>query len=182
VILRLGQHLSGSADLVYLLGFLAGRLDRVHFVRDLEGAPVALRFAFGRRRVWPAVPFQGVIRGVPVPAPAFVVSALLESDDDIFVRVDAEEITESPGYSEIVLPSYQAVVGGGASLQERVANLRARIDQTLDIYRACREVLATGDPERQGEIRFFLNLAQREIEALSRQLQAVQSEAEGERT
>lgn len=179
VLLRLGQVLPGQADLIYLLGFLAARLDHVHFVRDLAGAPVALRFAAGRRRVWPSLPFQGVIRGVPVPGPGMVVSALLESNEDVFVRIDADEIAESSWYSEIVRPSYEAVAGGGDRLAERASHLRRRIDETLDVYRVCREVLQSGDPDRVAEVRVFLSMAEREIQSLSRQLQSVQQEAGG---
>jgi hypothetical protein len=158
-----------NPEIAYLLGFLAGRLQRVHFVESLEGAPVAVRFAAGRRRIWPGVPFQALVHGVPVPGPAMLVSALLESDEDICVRVDCDAVRASDAYAEVVEPAYDAA-GAPESGPGRAARLRARIDQTLDVYRACREALEAGDAEREAEVRFFLAMAEREIQALSRQL------------
>ncbi|HVB09643.1 MAG TPA: hypothetical protein VNM16_04680 [Bacillota bacterium] len=169
VLVHLGMVMPANPEVAYLIGFLAGRLERVHIVEDLEGAPVAIRFAAGRRRLWPGVPFQGVIRGVPVPSPAMVVSALLESAEDICVRIDAEEVMASPDFADVVEPSFEALAEPERPA-ERAARLRARIDQTLDVYRACREALAEGDAERAAEVRVFLGMAEREIQALSRQL------------
>jgi hypothetical protein len=169
VLVRLGMLMSANPEIAYLLGFLAGRLERVHFVESLEGAPVAVRFAAGRRRIWPGVPFQAVVHDVPVPSPAMLVSALLESDEDICVRVDADPVTATDAYAEVVRPSY-APADAATTAAERAARLRARIDQTLDVYRACREALQSGDPEREKEVRFFLAMAEREIQSLSRQL------------
>ena len=157
-------------EIAYLLGFLAGRLERVHFVESLEGAPVAVRFAAGRRRIWPGVPFQAVIHDVPVPSPAMLVSALLVSAEDICVRIDSDAVTASDAFAEVVEPMYEGAAPARETPTERAARLRARIDETLDVYRACREALEGGDPEREAEVRFFLVMAEREIQALSRQL------------
>jgi hypothetical protein len=171
VLVHLGMSMPANLEIAYLLGFLAGRLERLHFVESLEGAPVAIRFAAGRRRIWPGVPFQALIHDVPVPGPAMLVSALLESDEDICVRIDAESVTATDTYADVVEPSYAPKPAKDAAA-ERAARLRARIDQTLDVYRACREALQEGDPERETEVRFFLSMAEREIQALSRQLGA----------
>ncbi len=159
-----------NPEIAYLLGFLAGRLERVHFVESLEGAPVAVRFAAGRRRIWPGVPFQAVIHDVPVPSPAMLVSALLESAEDICVRIDSDAVTASDAFAEVVEPMYEGAAPARETATERAARLRARIDETLDVYRACREALEAGEPEREAEVRFFLAMAEREIQALSRQM------------
>ncbi len=170
VIVHLGMTMPANPEVAYLLGFLAGRLDRVHIVQSLEGAPVAIRFAAGRRRIWPGVPFQAVVHDVPVPSPAMLVSALLESDEAICVRIDSDAVTASDAYADVVEPMYEGAAPVQETPAERAARLRARIDQTLDVYRACREALEAGDPERGAEVRFFLTMAEREIQALSRQL------------
>ncbi|HHY16703.1 MAG TPA: hypothetical protein GX524_01375, partial [Firmicutes bacterium] len=53
----------------YLLGYLAGQIDRVHFVEDLSGADIAIRLCIRRSALWPREPFQATVRGVSMPSP-----------------------------------------------------------------------------------------------------------------
>ena len=48
--------------------------------------------------------------------------------------------------------------------------MRGRIDQALDVYRECRRLLADGAGEDEARLRFFLGLAEQEIEGLGQQL------------
>jgi hypothetical protein len=172
---------------VAILSFLAGRLDQVHFVRDLEGARVALRLTNPRRLVVPGPPFQAVVDGVPVPNPMLFIAAMAERDDAIYVRLDFDGAEEADWY--------QAVLEEGAGRAGRAAEedprwridlLRERVNHALDVYRECRRLLDEGHPEREAELRFFLDMARTEMADLSREIrelgaQLPRPEGEGSR-
>ena len=166
-----GSRVGSHPEMAYLLGFLAGRLDRLHFVRSLEGAPVAVRLAAGRRRLWPGSPFEATVRGVPVPAPGLFVAALCDSDDDICVQIELDDLAELVWFRDLLVDAYADLRGGPQRrLDESIDQVRGRIDDALDIYRECRRVLEDEPGEREGHLRFFLKMAESEIEGLSRQL------------
>jgi hypothetical protein len=170
-VIRMGKHLPQNPDVAFFLGFLAGNLHRLHFVRSLEGAPVAIRLAVGRKHIWPGPVFDAKVRQVPVPMPGMLVSALTENDDPICVHLSLDDPMEAAFFEPLTVDSYEDVrPGGRETLQERVHDLHQRIDQALDIYRECRKLLETHEGEDEQRLRFFLGLAQDEIEGLSRQL------------
>lgn len=167
-IARLGRHLPQHPDLFFLLGFLAGNLDRVHFVRSLEGAPVTVRLVAGRRQIWPHPVFDATVRGVPLPMPGMVVSALAGNDDPICVQVLLDDPADSAYFEPLTIDGFADVRGDVQTLQERVQSIRGQIDQSLDIYRECRRLLGQGEDEKH--LQFFLGLAQNEIEGLGAEL------------
>ncbi|MBE3589902.1 MAG: hypothetical protein IMW98_03630 [Firmicutes bacterium] len=171
-ILQLALRVPPDPALHLLLGFFAGNLERVHFVRSLEGAEVAVRLAFGRRQVWPSSPFQAVVRNVPVPLPAALISALAETDDPIAVQVELDGIEGAVWYRKVLHEDLaEATVPPRERAKEAMEELRARIDRALDVYRECRDLMERGDPDRKKELEFFMNLAREEIGALSAELE-----------
>lgn len=169
-VMRLGRQLPQSPDMAFLLGFLAGNLDRLHFVRSLEGAPVAISVAAGRRHIWPGSVFDAKVHQVPIPLPAMLVSALAENDEPICIHVALDDPQEAAFFDEITEDSYSGIASPEDTLQARVQGVRSRIDQALDVYRECRRLLANAQGEDEARLKFFLGLAQREIEGLSQQL------------
>ena len=169
VLQRLAAEVDGSPDLLYLIGFMTGRLERVHFVRSIEGASVGVRIAAGRRRLWPGLPFHGEVRGVPVPGPAAMVSALAESDDEIFLRVESDALAGREEFETLVAAN-PSEAWATESPAERADEIHRAIDRSLDIYRECRRLLDEGDPERQPELERFIEMARQEIESLRRGL------------
>ncbi len=173
VLLRLGRHLPQSADIFFLLGFLAGNLDRVHFVQNLEGAPVQIHVAAGRRQIWPKPPIDAVVHGVPLPLPGMVVSALSERDDPICVQISVDDPPEQAWFDQFAVAGYEEVHRPEDTLRERVQSVRIRIDQALDVYRECRRLLDEGEGVEEAQLQFFLGLAETEIEGLTAQLNAL---------
>ncbi len=171
-VVRIGRHLPQIPDLTFLFGFLAGNLSRLHFVRSLEGAPVAISVATGRRHIWPGSVFEARVHEVPVPFPATLVSTLAENEDPICLRASFDDPAESAWFEALLVDSYHSVRDGqsGDSLSERMRSVRGRIDQSLDVYRECRRLLGEGTGEDAHRLKFFLGLAQDEIEGLGRQL------------
>ena len=174
-VVRIGRHLPQSPDMTFLLGFLAGNLSRLHFVRSLEGAPVAIAIAAGRRHIWPGSVFEAHVHSVPVPIPGALVSALVENDEAICVRVSLDDPAEAAWFEPLLLDSHLNVRPDRPedTLADRVQGVRGRIDQSLDVYRECRRLLADGGGEDEVRLKFFLGLAEQEIEGLGQQLAAL---------
>ncbi|MBX6378513.1 MAG: hypothetical protein IRY95_08185 [Clostridia bacterium] len=160
--------------MITLLGFLAGRLDRVHFVRSLDQARVAARLSTRPGTLWPHRSFEGFVDGVPVPSPFLFIAALVERDDDIFVNLDFPGAGEAPWYQTVLADAPQDLAA--ANPEERMEELRQRIDHTLDVYAECQRLLQNGAGEREQELSFFLNLARMEMQALSRELNSLRQE------
>ncbi|MFS0647433.1 hypothetical protein [Siminovitchia sp. 179-K 8D1 HS] len=58
-----------DAGRIALLGFLAGRLDRISFVRSLEYSKVGVRMSTKRFGLWPRISYMGFIHDVQLPDP-----------------------------------------------------------------------------------------------------------------
>ena len=171
-VVRIGRHLPQHPEMTFLLGFLAGNLGRLHFVRSLEGAPVAISISAGRRHIWPGSVFDATLHHVPVPMPGALVSALVENEEPICVRVAFDDPAEAAWFEPLLVDSYYTAVAARPedTLETRVNSLRGKIDQQLDVYRECRRLLAQGEGEDEARLRFFLGLAQTEIEGFGREL------------
>lgn len=173
-VLQLAAMVQGSPGLVLLMGYLAGQLHRVHFVADLAGAPVAVRLSSARRRIWPSPPFEAHVRGVSVPDPVTLVSALSGTDDPVCVLVEFEGLDAEPWYEALVVPRYIDVAAGRTperqASERRVDELRHRIDHALDVYNECRRLLEEGDPAREAELKVFQEMAERELRECSDEL------------
>lgn len=177
-LVRVGRRLPQVPELAFLFGFLAGNLRRLYFVRTLEGAPVAIALSAGRRTLWPGSTFEATVHQVPVPLPTALVSALAENDEPICVRVTLDDAAEAAWLDPLLLDSYRDIGAAeeAATLQGRIRGLRARIDQQLDIYRECRKLLAEGHGEDGERLRFFLGLAEQEIDGLGQRLAALNTD------
>ena len=174
-LIRVGRRLPQAPELAFLMGFLAGNLARLYFVRNLQGAPIAISLSAGRRTLWPGSTFEATVHQVPIPLPVAVVSALSENGEPICVRVTLDDPAESAWLEPLLIDSYHDIDAAeeASSLEGRMRGLRARIDQQLDIYRECRRLLSDGHGEDEERLRFFLGLAEHEIEALGHRLSAL---------
>lgn len=180
--IRVLQHLAieayPDAMLVYLFGLLMGAIDRVHFVRDLDGAPVGIQVNMGRARVWPTSPWQATISGMTFPDPLTLASALAQRDDPICVRLAFDGSENNEDFQEALVDNYADVAAGRTAgvvrTDERIDDLKDRIDRALDIYNECRRLMDDGDPERQAELQAFQRMAQEELQACTRELRALE--------
>ncbi len=90
--------------LAYLMGFLTGQVDRVHFVRDSRGADISLKLSQERFTVWPGEPFRANVGGVIMPHPIAFVRAVgqAQSDRQICVSLNFERADEAEWYQEVL--------------------------------------------------------------------------------
>ncbi|HEY8487505.1 MAG TPA: hypothetical protein VIL38_00375 [Thermaerobacter sp.] len=168
-LMNLSRMLPQHPGLMMLVGFLAARLDRLHFVATTDEAdPAAVRIVLAtpHARIWTGRWFRAWIGTAEVPDPVLLISALAERDPDIYLALD---IGPRPVWLEAVLAPVEPAAA--PSPRERLEELRERVDRALDIYNECRRQLEQGDPQRREELEFFLDLARREVEELGRELQ-----------
>ena len=167
-LMNLSRMLPQHPALMMLLGFLAARLERLHFVPVLDEAdPTGTRVLLTttQARLWTGRWFRGWLGTTEIPDPLVLISALAERDTDIYLAVD---IRPRPDWLEAVLAPVHPEEQPDARSQ--LDDLRERIDRALDIYNECRRQLRDGAGQRQQELEFLLELARREMEELGRQV------------
>ncbi len=178
VLQRLSVAAYPDAMLVYLCGLLMGAVHRVHFVRDLDGAPIAIQINMGRARVWPTPPWQAAIGGMTFPDPLTLASALAQRDDAICVKLAFDGSEDDEDFQQALVNNYSDVVAGRTAgvlqAEGRMDDLRSRIDRALDIYNECRRLMEEGSPERRAELAAFQQMAQEELQACTRELRALE--------
>ncbi|QUL98420.1 MAG: hypothetical protein IMF26_10480 [Candidatus Fermentithermobacillus carboniphilus] len=160
-----------SPMFAYLMGYLAGQVDRVNFVDDLTGADIAVKISIRRTAVWPHEPFKAFVRGVAMPNPFTLVRSVNQENTPICVSLDFDHAEETPWYQEVVLPNVSYVTNAIEAAREESEALRQEMDRTLDIYRECKNMLKDSSPERQKELGFYMKLAEQQLKSLSQQLE-----------
>lgn len=154
------------------LGYLLADPTRVAFVHQIrEERVLAMAIGAHRRIEIPVAPWQGFIRGVPVPDPVtwiqaarrypgHVVAVRVSTDDPLLLQMLAPLVAEDRALDERL------------RLEERIQRLRGDVDQALDIYNEVRQLMDLA-PERQEELSRFLSLAQSEMQRLGQELKAL---------
>lgn len=180
ILLRFGMLVQQNPLLTFVVGLLAGAVGRVHFVRSLEGAPIAIELSQGRAVVWPGPPLKVSVHGVAIGDPMSLGAALSLSTDPICVRFRCEPVERSEAYQRLVVDSYSEVAAGRPAevqvRERRVRELRSQIDRALDVYNECVRLLETAGPERREELQAFLHIAEQELQACGRELKALEQE------
>lgn len=154
----------------YLMGFLTGQVDRVHFVADLKGAEVAVKLTMRRKALWPNEPFQATVSGVSMPNPVAFVQAVSGKQSDICVMLDFDNAEDTPWYQEVLLPDVSYVKDTLEAAQEESSRLKREMDRVLDIYRECKAMLNAATPEKKKEMGFYIGVAEQQLKQLSSQL------------
>ncbi len=162
--------------LAYLMGFLAGQVDRVHFVRDTVGADVSLRLSQGKITVWPAEPFRAMVGGVIVPNPMAFVAAVSKTSTPICVSLAFERSDEVPWYRQVVLPDVSYVKASAEAAEEEATALRAEMDRALDIYAECMRLVEAESGARKRELDYYMSVAQEQMRQLSIKLDEVNAQ------
>lgn len=180
VLYQIGMHLHQNPLATFVIGLLAGVVDRIHFVRDATGAPAVIDIALGRAQIWPAGPIRVRMRGLEIGDPMSLGSAIALEKEPICIRVQGGGLAEDELYQELVVDSFEDVVAEGVTPEQkkelRAEALRKQIDQALTIYHECTVMLEEGDPARRSELENYLAIARDELRRATRELQALEEE------
>lgn len=174
-LMRLAELLPKQPGIMMLLGYLAGQLERVRFTRpqEIHAEPdVLISLTTPQAPLWTGRWLQARVEGMTIADPTWLMAALNQRDDDIWVSVD---------FGSFIPEWYLAVVDApdidAQTTDDQLAVLKARVDQTLDIYNAVRQQLSDGDPAREKELAFILETAQNEVQRLSREIERLQNQS-----
>lgn len=167
----LAQH---NHPFIFLLGFLAGRIDWVHFVPETGDVDTWVFMSVRRRPHIHRATFQGRVGGVDLTDPLQVASSMAGRLEDIHVQLDFDGAEEADWYQEVLLDESDDSRPTAATLRENIDGLKARIDDTLDIYGECMKALEEGAGKREDLIRFFLERAENEMQGLSSEIARLQ--------
>jgi hypothetical protein len=70
----------------------------------------------------------------------------------------------------VLVPSLYAEKTEATTVEQRIEELKKRVDDTLDLYNEIRRVMETGGGSEEEQLEFFLTRAKNEMQALSAQL------------
>ncbi len=171
VLRRVAMMLRPEGPLLVLFGFLAGRIERVIYVRRLDEAPVGVHLS-ADSRIWPRIPFRARVDGETILNPIAFVDLMALRDDDIYVRVDFPWGEEPPWYREAAQDGAQ---DRRTVLEQAASRVKERIDFALDVYRVAAPLVQGASEEERRRLQFVLETARSEIQSLSRQLSELQA-------
>ncbi len=153
----------------FLVGFLTGQIERVHFVKDLRGADISVSLSARRAIIWPNDPFKATVRGVSMPNTLILVKSIVDDPAPICVDLDFDRREETDWYQTVVLPSVSYIEDPEKAMHHESEDLWKQMDHTLDLYRECRSLLQD-DAQRKQELQYYMNLAEGQMRNLSRQM------------
>lgn len=164
-----------DAGRIALLGFLAGRLDRISFVRSLEYSKVGVRMSTKRFGLWPRISYMGFIHDVQLPDPFLFIAGMADSDEMIDVLLEFDGADQAEWFQKVLVDS-----ASDKRLQpeEQLANLRDQIDQILDIYSDIQQQLKEGAGEREKDLKKFLEMAEKDMARLNREINQIEEKGE----
>lgn len=172
ILIYLGRQSAHVPAIQIIVGFLLAHPNRLRFVRHVsdQGA-LAMAISAHRRIEIPMAPWQGYIRGVPVPDPFTWIEA---SRGLVHEEVQIRISTDDPRLLTMLEPLMKEdqEKTERVQIQDRVKHLRQEVDQVLDIYNELRHLMAV-DTERQTELSQFLGMAEGEMHHLGSELNAL---------
>ncbi|PTQ55764.1 MAG: hypothetical protein BSOLF_1497 [Candidatus Carbobacillus altaicus] len=156
---------------IAVLAFLAGRLERVRFMRSLDFSETGALLSTRSLTLWPRPAFMGMVRGVSFPDPFLWMAALVDDDGYIDVKLDFDGSEEAEWF---VPHLYEDARDPMLRPEVAEAEIKASIDRALDVYQAAKarfeEALHEASPDLEEAYTFFLTMAKRDIERLSHAL------------
>jgi hypothetical protein len=169
ILIYLGRISSNIPAIQVIVGHLLARPERARFVRQItETGELAMTISAHRRIELPMAPWQGYIRGVPVPDPyTWIEAARGLGSGEVQIRISTDDARLLMMLEPWVRDDQ--IRAERTQIQDRVKHLREEVDQVLDIYNELRHLMAV-DVDRQSELSQFLGMAEGEMHQLGSEL------------
>jgi hypothetical protein len=161
-----------------MAGYLLSNVERVRFVSRLEPeVPLGMTFGLHRRIEVPMMPWQGFVRGVPIPDPLLWIQAARGMGQaPIAIRVS----TDDPQMTRLLAPilTVEQARSERSTLERQIRNLRQEVDRALDIYAEVKRLM--DDPDRRDDPNLprFMAMAQSQMEQLGAELSRLKARLE----
>lgn len=162
-----------DAGRIALLGFLAGRLERVSFVKSLERSNIGVRMSTKRFGIWPRISYMGFIHDVQLPDPFLFIAGMADSDETIDVLLEFDGAEQAEWFQNVLVDS---AADKRLQPKEQVENLRHQIDQMLDIYSNIQQQLKEGAGEMEKDLKKFLDMAEQDMARLNREINKIEEQ------
>lgn len=167
---QLARLTVGAPPAQVMVGYLLANLDRVRFVSRIRpDMELAMSFGAHRRIEVPLVPWQGFLRGVPIPDPLLWIDTARQfGRASIAVRVSTDDGT----LTELIRPQVdpEELKAQRQELESRMVGLRQEVDRTLDIYAEVRKLMQEPDGEHDPNLTQFYRIAHQQMEQLGEEL------------
>lgn len=178
LLIYLGRLTGQVPVLQVIVGYLMADPSRVRFVDSLDhNRQLAMVLSVHRRIELPMAPWQGYIRGVPVPDALTWIQAARGIGGEIAVRVSSDDPLVRQMLNPLVAPErnrQEKLV-----MTERMQSLRVELDRTLDLYNEVRQLMEI-DQERHQELEKFLTMAESEMQHMGRELSHIKERMSSE--
>lgn len=172
------SRITGQVPVLQMvLGYLLADPGRVRFVADLGSADLGMTISAHRRIELPISPWQGYIKGVPVPDPVTWIHAARNVRGDIAIRLSSDDPVVTQLLHPMLAPERQR--RARVQMEDRMQNLRQELDRTLDLYSEVRHLMGV-DQERYQELEQFLGMAETEMQNMGRELAQLKERIEDE--
>ncbi|AEJ38586.1 hypothetical protein TPY_0384 [Sulfobacillus acidophilus TPY] len=178
LLIYLGRTTMHLSWLQLIIGYLLSDPGRVRFVPSLDGTPeLAMMISAHRRIEVPGPPWQGYVRGVPVPDPL----TWIQVAKSMTVPIDVRLSSDDPILLQMLTPLVAPVARQHERLEveERMQSLRTELDRALDLYNEVRHIMEV-DHERHQELEKFLGLAEAEMQKMGQELKRLKSRMDEE--
>lgn len=155
------------------VGYLMADTSRVQFVASAEprGHELFMSISAHRRIEVPMSPWQGYVRGVPVPDPLTWVQAARSSGHaSVMVRVSSDDAVLLSLLNPILAP--EKAQRERVEVERRMEGLRNELDRALDLYNEVRHLMGV-DHERYLELNKFLSLAEQEMQHMGQEMKVL---------
>lgn len=175
---QLARLTAGMPPAHFMAGYLLAEPARTRFVTHLDPeAPLAMTFGVHRRIEVPMMPWQGFIRGVPIPDPLLWIDSTRGGPRD---RIDVRVSTDDPTLTRLLAPlqARRRPEEDRMAVERRMESLRTEVDRALDIYAEVKRLMQ--DPEHGEDLDLprFLNIAEGQMEQLGRELARLKARIE----
>lgn len=177
VLVYVGRIAHQTPSIQTIIGYLLADPGRTHFVYHIkEDYPLAMALSIHRRIEIPLAPWQGFIRGVPVPDPLTWIQAAQDfKGQPVMVRISTDDPVLLQLLNTLLKDEKRAEYR--SQLLERMDGVRQELDHALDLYNEVRHIMEV-DRDRQPELIKFLAMAENQMQGMGRELKALKAHLE----
>lgn len=177
LLIQLARFSTQSPAIQIIVGFLMAEPHRVRVVHQLRrDANLSMSISAHRRIEVPLAPWQGFVRGVPVPDPiTWIQASRSYGQEPIAIRVSTDDRTLLELVTPMIAPDQDRAERAG--WETRIGNVRQELDRALDLYNEVRHIMEI-DHDRADELGQFLSMAESQMQAMGRELKILRGRLE----
>lgn len=165
----------------FTIGLLVGLIDRVHFVKNLTGAPIGIRITSNAARLWPHPSISAFVNNISIPDPMTLGSYLVNSSDPICVELIHPYLFRDETIQHLFFDEFADIKDGPSEEKhykvQRTEKLREQINHALDVYNECQAQLEQSHSEQHKEqLQSFMRIAKQSLTECSRELKQLEEQ------